>query len=202
MQIPKTKDNEHYGGKHFIGAAGQFYVAHCLTRHHFHAAITLGNAPDVDIIVADVSGSAALSIQVKTATDACGRPHFGRAAGEWRVSRSVYKSKSERLWYALVDMPTDKSKLPVVFLVPSIWIANFLELQMTDQEIRSHYPTLCTRAAAFYYLVKELWDGCEERWDRIRDFLRHDPAVLDWCNSSPLAGQDWKDKRRWGKCAR
>jgi hypothetical protein len=197
MKTPETKQE---ADRHFVSVSGQFYVAHWLTRHRFHAAITLGNAPNVDIIVADASGSAALSIQVKTATDACAKRHFGKEAGEWRVSRSAFTLHHQRLWYALVDMPKDDSKPPVVYIVPSSWIAGFLELQMIDPEIRSKY--LVTRKDAWYYLVKELWDDCKDRWDRIRDFLRDDTGVIQWCSSCPVEGRDWKDERRWGKCTR
>jgi len=199
MQTGDGEKPDRYGHTHFLGLSGQFYVAHCLTRRGFHAAITLGNAPNVDIIVAHASGSAALSIQVKTSTDACGK-HFGKEAGEWRVSRSVFRWATKNLWYALVDMPMDCSKNPVVFIVPSLWIAGFLKLQMTDAKIRSQYPTVCTRAEAFYYLVKDLWPCCKERWDRIGEFLQN--GVLPWCESCPDSGRDWKDKHRWGKCVR
>jgi hypothetical protein len=184
---------------YFLVPLGTFYVAHRLARCRIHAAITLGNAPDVDIIVAEASGSASLSIQVKTSTDACSKLHFGREAGEWRVSRSAYHLKSRNLWYALVDMPSNEQKSPTVFIVPSVWVSGILELQMTDASIQSKYKL--TRGDPWYYLVKELWEDCKERWDRISDFLRGDAAVLDWCSCCPAAGKDWKDERRWGKRA-
>ena len=199
MQGSDASDSQH-GHTQFLGAAGQVYVAHCLTRRGLHAALTLGNAPDVDIIVAEPTGAAALSLQVKTATNAC-KQHFGREAGEWRISRSAYSQGQKELWYALVDMPSEDRDPPKVFLVPSLWIAGFLALQMTDEDIRSRYPKLCTRRDAFYYLVRQLWPDCEERWDRVRSFLEKQPDTLDWCQNCPQVGRDWKDQHRWVRCA-
>jgi hypothetical protein len=48
LEINETKSDDE---RHFVAVSGQFYVAHWLTRHRFHAAITLGNAPNVDIML-------------------------------------------------------------------------------------------------------------------------------------------------------
>ena len=45
------------GRSQFIGSAGQYHVAYCLTVRGIHAAITLGNVPDVDIVAASNDGS-------------------------------------------------------------------------------------------------------------------------------------------------
>ena len=52
------------------GTAGVYYVASQLSIRGFHAAVTHGNAPYVDILLAQPDGSASLSLQVKTSIDA------------------------------------------------------------------------------------------------------------------------------------
>ena len=53
-----------------VGTAGVYYVASQLAARGFHAAITHGNAPSVDILVGRLDGTSALSLQVKTSSDA------------------------------------------------------------------------------------------------------------------------------------
>ncbi len=50
------------------GTAGVYYVAYQLAARGFHAAVTYGNAPMVDILVALLDGAATLSLQVKTSS--------------------------------------------------------------------------------------------------------------------------------------
>ena len=49
-----------------IGTAGVYYVAPQLASRSFHAAVTFGNTPSIDILVGFLDGSATLSLQVKT----------------------------------------------------------------------------------------------------------------------------------------
>ena len=49
-----------------IGTAGVYHVASQLAQQGFHAAVTFGNAPSVDILVGQPEGAATLSLQVKT----------------------------------------------------------------------------------------------------------------------------------------
>jgi hypothetical protein len=49
-----------------IGTAGVYHVASQLAQQGFHAAVTFGNAPSVDILVASPNGSSTISLQVKT----------------------------------------------------------------------------------------------------------------------------------------
>ena len=48
------------------GIAGVYYVAYELARRGYRAAVTHGNVPTVDLLVANVKGEASLSLQVKT----------------------------------------------------------------------------------------------------------------------------------------
>ena len=92
------------GQAQFIGAAGQHYVAYCLGVRYIHAGITLGNVPDVDLIVAKPDGSAALSLQVKTSRGAYCHNHFGKEVCQWPVGEAAVNRCSDRLWYAFVDL--------------------------------------------------------------------------------------------------
>ena len=115
-------------GKHqFIGASGQFYVAHQLTKLSIHASITIGNAPHVDIIAASADGAKSISIQVKTSQDAYRRSRYGREGCEWDVGASVIGKVSPNLWYAFVDLKLGSVYEPDVYIVPSFWVGNFVK---------------------------------------------------------------------------
>jgi hypothetical protein len=106
-----------------ISTAGVYYVASRLAARGFHAAVTYGNAPSVDILVAHVDGSATLSLQIKTSHRALrtrGRggnkiPHHY----EWDVGqRSVTQHRSD-LFFAFVDLKMGSMESPDVFIIPS-----------------------------------------------------------------------------------
>lgn len=88
------------GRSQFIGSAGQYYLAYCLTVRGSHAAITLGDVPDVDVIVATADGSRLLSLQVKTARWAYRSKRYGYELREWEVGSSAVDRSAEGLWYA------------------------------------------------------------------------------------------------------
>jgi hypothetical protein len=165
------------GRSQFRGSAGQYYVAYCLTVRNFHAAITLGNVPDVDIVVAKEDGSRLLSIQVKTATWAHRGKRYGYELREWDVGRSSAGRSSENLWYAFVDLQEDDAiQKPLVFIVPSLWVGNFVGIDFSR----------------FMYLLRsELWPDCQERWDHIRGFLDEDPMTLAWARQIPKEAEHW-----------
>ena len=54
------------GHSQFIGAAGQHYVAYLLGIRGIHAAITLGNVPDVDVLISKPDGSKLLTSAVNS----------------------------------------------------------------------------------------------------------------------------------------
>ena len=166
------------GHAQFIGAAGQHYVAYCLGVRGIHAGITLGNVPDVDLIVAKHDGSAALSLQVKTSRRAYCPNHFGKKVCQWPVGEAAVNRCSDSLWYAFVDLQESDvpSWNPRVFLVPSLWVGKF---------VKEDWPL------KLYMLPIEAWPQCLERWDRINAFFNDETETLNWCRHIPLEAADW-----------
>jgi len=167
------------GQSQFVGAAGQHYVAYCLGIRGIHAAITLGNVPDVDVIIAKPDGSLALSIQVKTSQWALRPNRYGKELCEWDVSAAAVNRFSDNLWYTFVDLQKSATSAwnPRVFLVPSLWVAKFVK----DDWSRK-----------MYMLPVEAWSQCLERWDRIGAFFSGDPDTLHWCRNIPPEAADWE----------
>jgi len=163
----------------FVGLAGQYYVAYALSVRHFHAAITMGNVPDVDVLVAKPDGSCLLSLQVKTARNAYRPKRYGHELREWDVSIHAPGQKQDNLWYAFVDLQEEADRdgpwKPVGYLVPSLWVGTFVKAEWGRK---------------MFMLRKELWPECEERWDRIRSFLEGDKDVEKWATRVP-AELEW-----------
>jgi len=105
------------------GTAGVYHVASQLAASGFHAAVTYGNAPSVDILVGRIDGSATVSLQVKTSHWALrtrGRggnktPHHY----EWDVGKSSATQHRPDLFFAFVDLKVGSGQLPDVFIIPS-----------------------------------------------------------------------------------
>ena len=107
-----------------IGTAGVYYVASQLAARGYHAAVTFGNAPSIDILVGLSDGASTLSLQVKTShwalrTRGRGKnklPHHY----EWDVGPKSGNLKRPDLFFAFVDLKLGgKQELPEVFIVPS-----------------------------------------------------------------------------------
>lgn len=105
------------------GTAGVYHVASRLASQGFHAAVTFGNAPSVDILVGRIDGGGTLSLQVKTSYQALRtkgrgankRPHHY----EWDVGENSAKLKNPDLFFAFVNLRSGREELPEVFIVPS-----------------------------------------------------------------------------------
>ncbi len=169
------------GRAQFVGAAGQYYVAYCLTVRGYHAAITARNVPDVDILVSSVDGQKLLSVQVKTSRNAYRSKRYGYEVCEWDVGSSSAGKAIDNLWYAFVDLreSSDSSPhvfSPHVFLVPSAWVGAFVQEDNTRK---------------MYLLRSTLWPECEDRWDRIGKFLSADIETIKWCASVPEESKPW-----------
>ena len=98
-----------------IGSAGQFYVAAELSRRGAHAAIYLGNMPNMDLVASNVDQSRTVSIQVKT-----------RRSGTWHANNRDAEPrkrnpKEDRFW-VFVDMLNLKD--PDYYIVPEWWLKN------------------------------------------------------------------------------
>ena len=110
------------------GAAGEHFVAFHLSAMGFPVALTRGGSPTVDLMVGDLTGSATISIQVKTSNWAWRafkkKPENNH--WEWDVGKKGLHLRSENIFYAFVDLRwvADKPARPDVFIVPSSVVAD------------------------------------------------------------------------------
>lgn len=161
----------------FIGATGQFYVAYGLSARQIHATITIGNATGVDILCALPDGSASLSIQVKTASDAA-KNMYGETGFNWDVGAAAAGKISPNLWYAFVDLKgSGEGSIPDVYFVPSRWVGMFVEK---------------TWSRKLFYLKTAVAEKVANNWDMVERFLNGDKEAQKWANSLD------PDFRWWG----
>ena len=153
-----------------IGRAGEYHVAYCLAVRQFHAAITVGNAPHVDIIAASGEGSSLLSVQVKTRWAGCRCKWYGHEVWQWDVGAAAVGRHSPNLWHAFVDFHQEVVGKPTVFLVPSLCVAETVKADWT----RKIYPLKIEREPL-----------CKERWDLIQKYFNRDSEALNWSTTVP-----------------
>lgn len=166
------------GRSQFVGSAGEFYVAYGLAVRNIHAALTLGNAPDVDIIVSSGDGARHLALQVKTSRWAHRPKRYGYELCEWDVSAGIINRGRESLLFAFVDLREDNgSWKPIVYIVPSLWVAAFVQPEWGRK---------------MYMLRANLWSQCQERWDRVELFLAGDAETFTWCSTIPPEAGNWE----------
>ncbi|MDO8749618.1 MAG: hypothetical protein Q7K03_00495 [Dehalococcoidia bacterium] len=113
------------------GTAGVYYVASQLAARGFHAAITHGNAPSVDIFVGLLDGASTVSLQVKTSSQALrtrGRgPKKVPYQYDWVIGERAARLNHPDLFFVFVNLKGGefvntelaKQALPEVFIVPS-----------------------------------------------------------------------------------
>ena len=170
------------GKAQLTGAAGQFHVARELALRGINAALTIGNAPSVDVIASSSDGSRALSFQVKTSRSAYRAKRYGHEGFEWDVGASVIGKHSETFWYAFVDLrEEDGICSPRTYLVPSRWVAEFVKPDW------SRY---------MYFLPSSASDLTAERWDLVLGYMAGEPEAILWATS-------WPESRlvKWGESA-
>ena len=162
----------------FAGTAGEYHVAYCLSVRGIHAAITLGNAPNIDVLASNIDGSRLLSIQVKTSRSAYREKRYGFELCDWDVNARIIDRGSPSLWFAFVDLQENEGTWkPRTFIVPSMWVASFVKPEWSRKR---------------YLLRSSLWDECEERWDRVTRYLAgNDPEIEEWCSTAPDRARDW-----------
>jgi hypothetical protein len=167
------------GKRQFVGLCGAYYVAYCATGRCVHSALTVGNAPNIDVLLSAVDGARLLALQVKTSRNAHRPNRYGRELREWQVGPSLAKLRNDSLWYAFVDL-REKGGMyhPEVFLVPSHWAAGFC--------LDSNFDTPWEQwGHKWYWLLKEIESECKERWDQVEKFLVGDEEVLRWVRGVP-----------------
>jgi hypothetical protein len=111
-----------------VAAAGEHFVAYRLSALGFPVALTRGGSPTVDLMVGDLCGNAAISLQVKTSTGAW-REYKRKPENnhwEWFVGSKVAKLTGKNIFYAFVDLKRGQGA-PDVFVVPSHIVAKAFE---------------------------------------------------------------------------
>jgi len=109
------------------GSAGEHFVAYKLSAFGYPVALTRGGSPTIDLMVGDLSGNAAVSIQVKT--DNWARREYKRKPQnnhwEWYVNPKVLTLVGESIFYAFVDLKWNPAQplQPDVFILPSKEVA-------------------------------------------------------------------------------
>ena len=105
------------------GTAGVYYVAYQLAARGFHAAVTYGNAPTVDLLVGLIDGAATLSLQVKASSWALRTRGRGKSKEphhyEWDVGAKSARLAQPDLFFAFVDLKSLSGQLPDIFIIPS-----------------------------------------------------------------------------------
>ncbi len=144
------------------GTAGVYFVAARLNAMGLQCTPTFGNVPSVDILVSSISGSALVSLQVKTTTDGLRkkgrgderRPHHY----EWDIGWKSARLNTPNLFFALVDLK-GFAELPDVFIVPSNVMAAYFEKGPEG------WPR-----ARYHELIENL-DPYKNNWGTIRNHL-------------------------------
>ncbi len=167
------------GKSQFIGLCGAYHVAYCVTSKGIDASLTVGNAPNIDVLVSAVDGARLLALQVKTSSNAHKSNRYGHELWEWQVPSSVATLRSDSLWYAFVDLREQGGLYhPEVFLVPSHWAASFCQ----DSNFDTPWEQWDRK---MYWLRKEIEPQCRDRWDQVERFLAGDEQVSRWVRDVP-----------------
>jgi hypothetical protein len=145
------------------GAAGVYFVAARLNAMGLQCATTFGNVPNVDILVSSISGSALLSLQVKTTMYGLRKKGRGDKKKpdhyEWDIGWKSARLDAPDLFFALVDLK-EFVELPDVFIVPSQVIAAYFE---------GGDPTTWRRAR-YHPSIQDL-EQYKNNWDTVRNRL-------------------------------
>lgn len=147
--------------KALTGAAGEYYVAFRLTAEGYAVGLTPRGTSSIDLIVANPNIGKSITIQTKTMGIARGTASWWK----WRVGKSRQPPHGT-FFYAFVDLKSDPSQTPDVFIVPSGKLASLLEVYPVGVEPESRE-------------VKDVWCVIENedalkyqnRWDLIKDAL-------------------------------
>lgn len=102
-----------------LGAAGEHYVMAELLRRGFIASLAPQGAPNVDVVVADVSGSQLCAVQVKA------RIGLGGDRG-WYMRPKHEHVKGTRLFYCFVDFGVPRDVAPPIYIMPAAKVAEVL----------------------------------------------------------------------------
>jgi len=153
------------------GTAGVYFVASQLAAKGFHAAITFGNAPNVDILVGLPDGAATLSLQVKTSM------HATRARGkgenkewhhyEWDLGTKSAGLNQPGLFFAFVSLKGFDKEMPDVFIVPSKFIHDKFAKYLEKRPSRPRWHPKIDDAEPF-----------KNNWESLRGYLLQEQGEI------------------------
>jgi hypothetical protein len=110
------------------GTSGAYFVMAKLAANGFHASCTMGNAPNVDVLVSTKDGRKSIALQVKT-TGWAVRTR-GRGKNKWPhhlefpLGYPAAKTSRKHLYFAFVDLK-EFAELPDMYIIPSRFIKNY-----------------------------------------------------------------------------
>ena len=162
----------------FIGEAGEHFVAYKLARKNLYVGLTLGNMPNIDLLLSSNDGLKSISIQVKTSKGAYRKKRYGSEGYEWDVNTGVIGRHSTDFWYAFVDFKSDENEQPDVYIIPSKWVADFVKPEFSRK---------------MYFLPIAAADLTRNNWKILEKALNKDEEILNWASK-------WDEKLliRWG----
>lgn len=150
----------------FTGIAGVHFVAARLSWLKLSAVPTTRNAKGPDLLVSNLSGSKAVSIQVKTTEDALRTRGRGSAKKahhyEWEIGYASAQLNHKNLFFALVNLKQFE-ELPDIFIVPSSIIFKYFE---------GDDPKVYTRAR--YHPELDMIERYKNNWDVLQTALSED----------------------------
>jgi len=139
-------------------AAGEHFVAFKLSAMGYPVAMTRGGSPTIDLMVGDINGQAAVSIQAKTSSGA--RRQYKRNLKnnhwEWDVGAKALTLRGDSIFYVFVDLKWDTAQIPDVFIVPSKIVAEW---------VKPHFSRF------MFWIMESEADKYRERWEFIGNKL-------------------------------
>jgi hypothetical protein len=148
----------------FIGDAGEHYVAYKLARRNLHVGLTLGNMPNIDLLISSKDGLKSISLQVKTSQGAYRKNRYGAEGYEWDVNAGVIGRHSKEFWFAFVDFKWIEEE-PDVYIIPSLWVAEFVKPDFSRK---------------MYFLPQKAADLTRNKWEIFDKVFDGDKELLEW----------------------
>jgi len=156
--------NERENVSQLTGVAGVHYVASRLSFLGFHAVPTTRNVRGPDLLVSNLDGSKAVSLQVKTTAWAMRTRGRGDEKKpyeyQWDIGWSSAKVNHPNLFFALVDLKEFQG-LPDVFIVPS---------EVIFEYFKGGGPETGWIRARYHQLVEKV-DQYKNNWDILKETL-------------------------------
>jgi len=148
--------------KQLIGSIGEHYVAYQLSRRGFVVGLIRGGNQSVDLLVTNENGDKRISLQVKTMSEPFHERKRNPQQSNWHffVHDKGCFINEEGFVYAFVDLRSNCDLQPLVFIVPSKDVNDFVGPDPDDWEIPS-----------FHIYINEK-DKYLERWDYIERLLK------------------------------